>query len=91
MDFSPRSQERTHPPRILPVIILGTLLGAVALSQSQNGEERVRRQIEYTRAHYTKSDFRIPMRDGVRLFTTVYAPKDTSQSYPMLLKRTPYS
>ena len=31
------------------------------------------------------------MRDGVKLYTTVYAPKDTSQSYPILLTRTPYS
>lgn len=31
------------------------------------------------------------MRDGVRLFTAVYAPKDRSQSYPILLLRTPYS
>ncbi len=31
------------------------------------------------------------MRDGVRLFTAVYVPKDTSQRYPILLSRTPYS
>ncbi len=42
-------------------------------------------------AHYTKSEFRIPMRDGVRLFTAVYTPKDTSQKYPILMTRTPYS
>lgn len=47
--------------------------------------------MEYTRAHYTKYDYRIPMRDGVKLFTTVYMPKDTRQAYPMLMKRTPYS
>lgn len=40
---------------------------------------------------YTKYEYRIPMRDGVRLFTVVYAPKDTSQTYPFLLTRTPYS
>lgn len=33
----------------------------------------------------------IPMRDGVKLFTQVYAPKDTTQHYPVLLFRTPYS
>jgi predicted acyl esterase len=31
------------------------------------------------------------MRDGVRLFTSVYVPKDTSQKYPILIQRTPYS
>ncbi len=31
------------------------------------------------------------MRDGARLFTAVYAPKDDSQRYPFLITRTPYS
>ena len=31
------------------------------------------------------------MRDGVKLHTTVYSPKDQSKKYPMLMKRTPYS
>ena len=43
------------------------------------------------KAAYTKSEHMIPMRDGVKLFTAVYAPKETSQKYPMLLNRTPYS
>jgi uncharacterized protein len=41
--------------------------------------------------HYTKYEYRIPMRDGVHLFTSVYVPKDTSRSYPFLIERTPYS
>jgi putative CocE/NonD family hydrolase len=45
----------------------------------------------YLREHYQKKDYMIPMRDGVRLFTIVYAPKDTSQKYPIMLFRTPYS
>ncbi len=48
-------------------------------------------QLAYTRAHYTKFEYRIPMRDGVRLFTIVYAPKDSSQQWPILMQRTPYS
>ena len=47
--------------------------------------------LEYIRANYTKYEYRVPMRDGVRLFTTVYVPKDADQRYPMLLMRTPYS
>lgn len=43
------------------------------------------------RAHYTKYEYRIPMRDGVRLFTSVYVPKDQSRTYPILVDRTPYS
>jgi putative CocE/NonD family hydrolase len=46
--------------------------------------------VEYIRAHYTKYEYRIPMRDGTKLFTAVYVPKDTSTKYPILLNRTPY-
>jgi putative CocE/NonD family hydrolase len=44
----------------------------------------------YVRAHYTKHESKIPMRDGVKLFTAVYAPKDASPDAPILLRRTPY-
>jgi hypothetical protein len=43
------------------------------------------------RAQYTKYEYRIPVRDGKRLFTSVYLPKDQSKPYPILLSRTPYS
>lgn len=48
---------------------------------------------EYLRAHYSKFEYRIPMRDGVRLFTAVYVPNDASahKRYPLLLVRTPYT
>ena len=41
--------------------------------------------------HYTKYEFRVPMRDGKLLFTSVYVPKDSSRSYPFMVDRTPYS
>ena len=44
----------------------------------------------YLREHYTKYEYTIPMRDGVKLFTAVYAPKDNTMPYPILLTRTPY-
>jgi putative CocE/NonD family hydrolase len=49
--------------------------------------------LEYVRGHYTKYEYRIPMRDGVKLFTAVYVPKEASDDkrYPILLVRTPYS
>src|ERR1700734_3765014 len=43
------------------------------------------------KAHYTKYEYRIPMRDGVHLFTSIYVPKDSSKPYPFLINRTPYS
>jgi hypothetical protein len=47
--------------------------------------------LEWVKANYTKHESYVPMRDGVRLFTAVYVPKDDSQKYPILLLRTPYS
>ena len=47
--------------------------------------------LDAVRARYTKYEFMVPMRDGVRLFTSVYAPKDASREYPFLITRTPYS
>lgn len=47
--------------------------------------------IEYVKEHYTKYEYRIAMRDGKRLLTAVYVPKDQSQPWPILLYRTPYS
>src|SRR5215467_6895560 len=46
---------------------------------------------DYVKAHYTKYEYRIPMRDGKKLFTSVYVPKDASQPYPILMDRTPYN
>ena len=43
------------------------------------------------RENYVKSEHMVPMRDGVKLFTIVYAPRDASRTYPILLFRTPYS
>jgi uncharacterized protein len=47
---------------------------------------------DYVRAHYSKYELRIPMRDGKRLMTEVYVPKDAAGGpYPFLMNRTPYS
>lgn len=45
----------------------------------------------YIRLHYSKHEHMIPMRDGVKLFTSVFIPLDTTKTYPILMKRTPYN
>ena len=62
-----------------------------AFCQPDGGGEAAKKQLEYTRGHYTKYDYRIPMRDGVKLFTSVYIPKDATQPQPLMMQRTPYS
>src|SRR5215208_6169224 len=42
------------------------------------------------KARYVKRELFIPMRDGVKLFTIVYTPRDASQRYPFLMTRTAY-
>ena len=67
------------------------LLALLALSCARLGAAEDKTTAAWFAEHYVKSEFRIPMRDGVRLFTCVYAPKDDSQAWPILLMRTPYS
>jgi uncharacterized protein len=54
--------------------------------QAQTGDKET-----YVRENYTKMERYITMRDGVRLFTAIYIPKDQSKKYPVLITRTPYS
>jgi putative CocE/NonD family hydrolase len=48
----------------------------------------------YIRENYSKFEYRIPMRDGVKLFASVYIPKDVfgeNKTYPIIMQRTPYN
>jgi predicted acyl esterase len=48
----------------------------------------------FVRENYSKYEYRIPMRDGVKLFASVYVPKDViteGKTYPILMQRTPYN
>ena len=45
----------------------------------------------YIRENYTKMERYITMRDGARLYTSIYVPKDNTRKYPILITRTPYS
>lgn len=55
----------------------------------------MREMAEFTKTHYTKHEYRIAMRDGVKLYTVVYTPVAGQFSdpgpYPFMMSRTPYS
>src|SRR5437867_1912807 len=70
---------------ILCLLSLTFVFGDHAAAQTTDSLE------SYIRLHYTKQEQMIPMRDGVKLFTSIYVPQDTSRKYPLLMKRTPYS
>lgn len=67
-------------------LLAWVLLAPLAMDGAARGQG-----LEHVKANYTKYEYRIPMRDGKKLFTAVYVPKDDSQTYPILLTRTPYS
>jgi len=77
------------PSRRVLLFLCATLLVLPALVHAQAKPDSP--PAYDVKAHYTKYEFSIPMRDGVKLFTAVYVPKDTSQAYPFLINRTPYS
>jgi putative CocE/NonD family hydrolase len=45
----------------------------------------------FVRENYTKTDTNIVMRDGIKLKTIIYIPKNETEKYPFLIERTPYS
>ena len=45
----------------------------------------------YVKENFTKIDTTITMRDGIKLYTVIYTPRDVSEKYPFLMERTPYS
>lgn len=58
---------------------------ACATAQAQNTDNN------YVKNNFVKRELYIPMRDGVRLYTVIYMPKDSAVAYPFLMERTPYS
>ena len=68
--------------RSITLFLVGFLVLAFAKAQESTS---------YVEKNYTKTVHQIPMRDGIKLYTVVYAPKDTSRKYPIMLQRTCYS
>ncbi|MEO6284019.1 MAG: CocE/NonD family hydrolase [Dyadobacter sp.] len=64
------------------------LLPTSILSNAQNTAVQ---DTSWVRSSYKKTEQYITMRDGVKLFTAIYTPIDSSQTYPILMHRTPYS
>jgi len=63
--------------------------GTSVAQQTQSTSTRIE-MAAYIEANYSKSEHVIPMRDGVKLFTQVYTPKDVTVDYPIIIKRSPY-
>jgi len=72
------------------ITLLVLALNLITVTCNQNNPSTNKDSI-YIIENYEKHEYRIPMRDGVTLFTAVYSPKDTSKRYPIMFFRTPYS
>src|SRR6202012_2158138 len=71
--------------KLICLLLSVTTLGAFAQRGGGNPEAAA-----YIKANYTKIEAMIPMRDGIKLMTEIYVPKDQSKKYPFLMDRTPY-
>src|SRR5438105_8863163 len=94
--YSPHVQTKLHRHIMihrapLKLVLLLLAFSVTSLAQTSRPANVVTAAQLYLREHYTKYEFNIPMRDGVKLLTAVYAPKDDSRRHPILLTRTPYS
>ena len=67
-----------------------TLLSLILMSGISYAQD-AKADSAYVREHYEKTEQLIPMRDGTKLFTAIYTPKDQTKKYPVLLNRTPYT
>jgi len=72
------------------MLAVGTLVGWAHSSEPINPAQDAVPLPRYIRDNYTRTTFKIPMRDGAKLHTIVYMPKAVTQNYPILLMRTPY-
>ena len=77
---------------ILPLAIKTALVGFVCLcnfNSVAHAQQLDRRS--YIRANYVKNEVKVPARDGKLLHTVIYAPKDQTKDYPIMMIRSPYS
>jgi putative CocE/NonD family hydrolase len=63
---------------VIPIILM--IVSSYSYSQPSEGLKK----------KYDKQEVYITMRDGVKLFTSIYTPKNNLVPHPVLLNRTPY-
>jgi len=74
------------------VILFFVLSASASFAQAPAQLTPQQRELaEYIKSHYTKREVMVPMRDGVKLFISIYEPKDKKEKYPIMFDRTCYS
>ena len=79
--------------KILLIALVVFTLTSFKKTENKDVKRQVTTEVEntYSKDNYTKNEVMIEMRDGIKLHTTIYTPKNTSKEYPILMMRTPYS
>jgi putative CocE/NonD family hydrolase len=80
------------PTTRLAILRVAIAIAVAATLSSSAGAQRGGNPAaaEVIKARYQKLEVRIPMRDGVKLFTSIYYPRDSASAHPILMDRSPY-
>ena len=73
------------------LVLLFAAMSLVAHAQPNQLTAQQQELADYIKSNYTKREVLIPMRDGVKLFTSIYEPSAAAEKYPIMLNRTPYT
>src|SRR5579863_4161068 len=74
-------------PRHAMVLFLCAVVPAAFHARPSRGQSAP--EPDYSQI-FTKQDVMIPMRDGVKLHTEIYTPKQSGEPLPFIFERTPY-
>jgi len=79
-------------PMLRPFLFIGLTFSALAASAQAPAATRAQ-DSAFVRQNYRKVEQLVTMRDGVKLATILYVPRDADRahSYPIIMERTPYS
>src|SRR5262249_35152043 len=77
-------------PFTRPVVGIGLFLVGLFRATAVAAQEVTPKDLEEQARQFTRSAEMIPVRDGVKLYTTIYVPKEHKGPLPFLMMRTPY-
>src|SRR4051812_3704866 len=77
-------------PFTMLALRIGLWLAGLAHAAAGSAQGVTPKDLEEQARQFTRTAQMIPMRDGVKLYTTIYAPKEHKGPLPFILMRTPY-
>jgi hypothetical protein len=77
-------------PITAPIPGIGAFLVCTVLAAAAPAQELTPADLEDQAKRFARTAAMVPMRDGVKLYTTVDASKDHNEPLPFVMMRTPY-